>query len=225
MKNIYIKGNNEIKQSNFNFQIINNAKKSLKRNESFCDYKSNISILDNSLEKEKKNLAYVEKIDCNYNNNNNNNDTENSNKKISNKKIENNNKIINFNYINNINTINNRYINDQQENLPINKDKKDNTILDEDKDKHFVIKKLLFTNNINKIENKNHSERENDKKIKNNIYNEEFSKEFKELKDNKEINLKNSICDNEKKKILINKIFSNTKKVVKKKKKIKIKKI
>ena len=151
-KNLSIKSNYEIKKSNFNFQIINNVKKSLKRNESFCDYKSNISILDNSLEKGKKEMLSVDKI--NYNNNNNNkNDKENSNNNIPNKKIENNNKIINFNYINNINTINNRYLNDQQENLLISKDQKDNNIFDEDKgkDKHFVIKKMLLKNNINKI--------------------------------------------------------------------------
>ena len=218
IKNLYIKCNNEIKQSNFNFQIINNMKKSLKRNESFCDYKSNISILDNSLEKEKKNMISVDKINFN-NNNNNNNDKGNSNNKISYKKIENNNRVINFNYINNINTINNRYLNDQIENFPINKDKKDSNIFDEDKDKHFMIKKMFLTSNISKIANKNNSERENDKSIKNNKYNEEF-KEYKELKEKKELNLKNFICDNEKKKILVNKIFGNSQKIIIEKKKI-----
>ena len=213
-KNLSIKSNYEIKKSNFNFQIINNVKKSLKRNESFCDYKSNISILDNSLEKGKKEMVSVDKI--NYNNNNNNNDKENSNNNISNKKIENNNKIINFNYINNINTINNRYLNDQQENLLISKDQKDNNIFDEDKgkDKHFVIKKMLLKNNINKIIDENISERVNDKKIKSNDKNSE------ELKDNKELYLKNFIYDHEKKKILINKIFGNSQKIIIEKRKI-----
>ena len=214
-KNLSIKSNYEIKKSNFNFQIINNVKKSLKRNESFCDYKSNISILDNSLEKGKKEMVSVDKI--NYNNNNNNkNDKENSNNNISNKKIENNNKIINFNYINNINTINNRYLNDQQENLLISKDQKDNNIFDEDKgkDKHFVIKKMLLKNNINKIIDENNSERVNDKKIKSNNKNSE------ELKDNKELYLKNFIYDHEKKKILINKIFGNSQKIIIEKRKI-----
>ena len=216
-KNLSIKSNYEIKKSNFNFQIINNVKKSLKRNESFCDYKSNISILDNSLEKGKKEMVSVDKI--NYNNNNNNNDKENSNNNISNKKIENNNKIINFNYINNINTINNRYLNDQQENLLISKDQRDNNIFDEDKgkDKHFVIKKMLLKNNINKIIDENNSERVNDKKIKSNNKN---SEEFKELKDNKELYLKNFIYDHEKKKILINKIFGNSQKIIIEKRKI-----
>ena len=217
-KNLSIKSNYEIKKSNFNFQIINNVKKSLKRNESFCDYKSNISILDNSLEKGKKEMVSVDKI--NYNNNNNNkNDKENSNNNISNKKIENNNKIINFNYINNINTINNRYLNDQQENLLISKDQKDNNIFDEDKgkDKHFVIKKMLLKNNINKIIDENNSERVNDKKIKSNNKN---SEELKELKDNKELYLKNFIYDHEKKKILINKIFGNSQKIIIEKRKI-----
>ena len=213
-KNLSIKSNYEIKKSNFNFQIINNVKKSLKRNESFCDYKSNISILDNSLEKGKKEMVSVDKI--NYNNNNNNNDKENSNNNISNKKIENNNKIINFNYINNINTINNRYLNDQQENLLISKDQKDNNIFDEDKgkDKHFVKKKMLLKNNINKIIDENNSERVNDKKIKSNNKNSE------ELKDNKELYLKNFIYDHEKKKILINKIFGNSQKIIIEKRKI-----
>ena len=214
-KNLSIKSNYEIKKSNFNFQIINNVKKSLKRNESFCDYKSNISILDNSLEKGKKEMVSVDKI--NYNNNNNNkNDKENSNNNISNKKIENNNKIINFNYINNINTINNRYLNDQQENLLISKDQKDNNIFDEDKgkDKHFVIKKMMLKNNINKIIDENNSERVNDKKIKSNNKNSE------ELKDNKELYLKNFIYDHEKKKILINKIFGNSQKIIIEKRKI-----
>ena len=217
-KNLSIKSNYEIKKSNFNFQIINNVKKSLKRNESFCDYKSNISILDNSLEKGKKEMVSVDKI--NYNNNNNNkNDKENSNNNISNKKIENNNKIINFNYINNINTINNRYLNDQQENLLISKDQKDNNIFDEDKgkDKHFVIKKMMLKNNINKIIDENNSERVNDKKIKSNNKN---SEELKELKDNKELYLKNFIYDHEKKKILINKIFGNSQKIIIEKRKI-----
>ena len=217
-KNLSIKSNYEIKKSNFNFQIINNVKKSLKRNESFCDYKSNISILDNSLEKGKKEMVSVDKI--NYNNNNNNkNDKENSNNNISNKKIENNNKIINFNYINNINTINNRYLNDQQENLLISKDQKDNNIFDEDKgkDKHFVIKKMMLKNNINKIIDENISERVNDKKIKSNNKN---SEELKELKDNKELYLKNFIYDHEKKKILINKIFGNSQKIIIEKRKI-----
>ena len=216
-KNLSIKSNYEIKKSNFNFQIINNVKKSLKRNESFCDYKSNISILDNSLEKGKKEMVSVDKINYNNNNNNNNkNDKENSNNNISNKKIENNNKIINFNYINNINTINNRYLNDQQENLLINKDQKDNNIFDEDKgkDKHFVIKKMLLKNNINKIIDENNSERVNDKKIKSNNKNNE------ELKDNKELYLKNFIYDHEKKKILINKIFGNSQKIIIEKRKI-----
>ena len=216
-KNLSIKSNYEIKKSNFNFQIINNVKKSLKRNESFCDYKSNISILDNSLEKGKKEMVSVDKINYNNNNNNNNkNDKENSNNNISNKKIENNNKIINFNYINNINTINNRYLNDQQENLLISKDQKDNNIFDEDKgkDKHFVIKKMLLKNNINKIIDENNSERVNDKKIKSNDKNSE------ELKDNKELYLKNFIYDHEKKKILINKIFGNSQKIIIEKRKI-----
>ena len=214
-KNLYIKNNNEIKQSNFNFQIINKMKKSLKRNESFCDYKSNISIYDNSLGKEKKNIVFDDKIDDN-NNNNNNCDREISNNKDLNKKIESN-KIINFNYINNINTINNRYLNGSEEILPINKDKKDINIFDEDRDedKHFMIKKKLLKSNYNKLINENNSVRENDKKIKNNQYNEEF----KEIKDNKELNLKNFVFDNEKKKILINKIFGDSKKVIIEKKK------
>ena len=216
-KNLYIKCNNEIKQSNFNFQIINNMRRGLKRNESFCDFKSNISVLDNSVEKGKKNIASSDKKDDN--NNNNEKDKDNSNNKNFYKKIEKNNKVINFNYINNINTINNRYLNDQQENFPINKDKKDINIFDEDKDKHFMIKKMFLTNNINKIVNENSGERENDKKIKGNKYSEEF-KGYKELKSNKkELSLKNYVCDNEKKKILINKIFGNSQKIIIEKKK------
>lgn len=220
-KNLYVKGNNEIKPSNFNFQIINNMKKSLKRNESFCEYKSNISIFDNSIGKEKNNIFSVDKIDDTKNknikskNNNNDNDMESSKNKIMFKKIENNNKVINFNYINNINTINNRYLNDKQEKMLINEDKKINNNYDGNKEHHFTIKKKFLKSNLIKIVSENNSERENDKKIKANKYIEKF----KEFKDNKKLSLKKCGLDNDKKKILINKIFGDSRKVILEKKK------